>query len=108
MVARERKNFGLLNENGEEIGTFTGAQPRDAALKVANKDIKNIILREKSTKKLHFFKGERKQVPKPANSPAWLPAKIWKANVEKVGIKHLKYNELARNSRDAFKFPVKN
>ena len=42
MVARDKKNFGLLNENGEEIGTFTGAQPRDAALKVANKDVKNI------------------------------------------------------------------
>lgn len=107
MVARERKNFGLLNENGEEVGTFTGAQPRDAALKAANKDIKNITLREKGTKKLHFFRGERKLVLKPANSPAWLPAKIWKANVEKVGIKHLQYNELARNSRDSFKFPVK-
>jgi hypothetical protein len=107
MVARERKNFGLLNENGEEIGTFTGAQPRDAALKVANKDIKNIILREKGTKKLHFFKGGRKQVSKPANSPAWLPGKIWKANVEKVGIKHLQYNELARNPKEAFKFPAK-
>jgi hypothetical protein len=107
MVAREKKNYGLLNENGEEIGTFTGAQPRDAALKVANKDVKNIILREKGTKKLHFFKGERKQVARPENSPKWLPAKIWKASVEKVGIKHLEYNELARNPKEAFKFPAR-
>ncbi len=107
MVTREKKNFGLLNVNGEEIGTYTGAQPRDAALKVASKDIKSIILREKGTKKLHFFTGERKQVPKPANSPAWLPAKIWKSNVTKVGIKHLQYNELSRNPKDAFKFPEK-
>ena len=107
MVAREKKNFGLLNENGEEIGTFTGAQPRDAALKVANKNITKIILREKGTKKLHFSIGERKQVPKPANSPAWLPPMIWKASVEKVGIKHIQYNELDRNPKDSFKFPAK-
>ncbi len=107
MAARERKNFGLLNENGEEIGSFTGAQPRDAALKAASKGITSIILREKGTKRLHFFRGTRKQVPKPPNSPAWLPEKIWKANVEKVGVKHLQYNELARNPKDIFRFPAK-
>ncbi|HEY3274307.1 MAG TPA: non-histone chromosomal MC1 family protein, partial [Methanocella sp.] len=24
---REKRNFGLINEKGEEIGTFSGAQP---------------------------------------------------------------------------------
>ncbi|MEC8541599.1 MAG: non-histone chromosomal MC1 family protein [Candidatus Thermoplasmatota archaeon] len=28
-------------------------------------------------------------VDKPANGPAWLPDKIKKANVKKIGIKHL-------------------
>ncbi|MCD1293463.1 chromosomal protein MC1 [Methanocella sp. CWC-04] len=105
MVTREKKNYGLLNEKGEEIGTFTGAQPRDAALKVAGRGVKKIILREKGTKKLHFFIGERKNVPRPANSPSWLPEKIWKSNVKKVGIKHMEYNELARNEKEIFKFP---
>lgn len=107
MVTREKKNFGLLNEAGEEIGTFTGAQPRDAALKAASRGFTKIILREKGSKKLHFFMGERKQAPKPGNSPAWLPAKIWKSNVEKLGIKYMEYNELARNEKDTFKFPQK-
>jgi hypothetical protein len=105
MAEKERKNFGLINEKGEETGIFTGAQPRDAALKVANREEKNIILREKGTKKLHFFIGSRKQVPKPANSPAWLPAKIWKSNVQKVCVRHLEYNELEKNPKDLFKFP---
>lgn len=105
MVAREKKNFGLLNEDGEEIGTYAGVQPRDAALKVASRGIKKIILREKGTKKLHFFKGERKQVPKPASSPAWLPNMIWKSNVQKLEIRHLQYNELSRNAKDVFRFP---
>jgi hypothetical protein len=105
MVTREKKNFGLINEKGEEIGTFTGAQPRDAALKVAGRGVKSIILREKGSKKLHFFVGERKQVAKPKNSPKWLPDKIWKANVKKAGIKHMQYNELARNEKETFKFP---
>jgi hypothetical protein len=31
---------------------------------------------------VHIFTGERKQVKKPANAPAWMPAKIWKPIVE--------------------------
>ena len=86
---REKRNFGLINEKGEEVGTFSGAQPRDAALKVANRGVSNIVLREKGTKKVHIFTGERKQVKKPKNAPAWMPDKIWKPSAKKVGIEML-------------------
>jgi hypothetical protein len=38
---------------------------------------------------VHIFTGERKQVKKPADAPAWMPAKIWKPNVKKAGIEKL-------------------
>jgi hypothetical protein len=110
---RDKKNFGLIDENGEEVGTYCGAQPRDAALKAANRGVKNIILREKGTKKLHYFKGKRELVPAPANAPEWIKkaaaknqGKIFKANVEKSGTANLEYSELERNPKSLFKVPA--
>ena len=40
-------------------------QPRQAALKAANRGHTDIKLRERGTKKVHVFTGERKQVKKP-------------------------------------------
>ena len=111
--SRDKKNFGLINENGEEVGTYSGAQPRDAALKAANRGVTNIILREKGTKKLHYFKGKRELVPAPANAPEWIKkaasknqGKIFKANVEKAGTANLEYSELERNPKSLFKVPA--
>ena len=111
---REKRNFGLVNEKGEEIGTYTGAQPRDAALKVANRGINNIVLREKGTKKLHYFVGKRELVAVPKNAPAWIQeaakankGKIYKANVEKLGTAQLQYVKLERNEKALFKIPKK-
>jgi hypothetical protein len=111
---REKRNFGLVNEKGEEVGTFTGAQPRDAALKVANRGINNIVLREKGTKKLHYFTGKRELVAVPKNAPAWIQeaaksnkGKIFKANVEKLGTAQLQYVKLERNEKSLFKIPKK-
>ena len=111
--SRDKKNFGLINENGEEVGTYSGAQPRDAALKAANRGVTNIILREKGTKKLHYFKGKRELVPAPANAPEWIKkaasknqGKIFKANVEKAGTANLEYSELERNPKSLFKEPA--
>ncbi|MGA9138791.1 MAG: non-histone chromosomal MC1 family protein [Methanocella sp.] len=111
---REKRNFGLINEKGEEIGTFSGAQPRDAALKVANRGIGNIVLREKGTKKLHYFVGKRELVPVPKNAPAWIQdaakknrGKIFKANVEKLGTAQLQFVKLERNDKSFFKLPKK-
>jgi Non-histone chromosomal protein MC1 len=89
MGETEKRNFALRDAKGNEIGVFTGKQPRQAALKAANRGIKDIRLRERGTKKVHIFKGERKQVNKPKNAPAWMPAKIWKPVVKKVGVEKL-------------------
>ncbi len=89
MVEKETRTFVLRDAKGSENEIFRGKQPRQAALKAANRGIKDIRLRERGTKNVHMFTGERKQVEKPAGAPAWLPATIWKANVKKVGIEKL-------------------
>ena len=38
---------------------------------------------------MHVFNGWRQEVDKPANGPAWLPDRIVKSNVKKIGIEHL-------------------
>jgi hypothetical protein len=88
MTEKEARHFALRDTKGNENGIFTGKSPRQAALK-ANRGIKDIRLRERGTKKVHIFTGERKQVKKPAGAPAWMPATIWKPNVKKVGIEKL-------------------
>ena len=102
----------MINEKGEETGTYSGAQPRDAALKVANRGITSIVLREKGSKKVHYFLGKRELVPVPKSAPAWIKeaakdkgGKIYKANVEKLGTANLQYSELERNPRELFKLP---
>ncbi len=89
MAEKEARNFALRDAKGNEIGVFTGKQPRQAALKAANRGIKEIRLRERGTKKVHIFTGERKQVKKPASAPSWMPEKIWKPIVKKVGTEKL-------------------
>ncbi len=89
MAEKETRNFALRDAKGNEISVFTGASPRQAALKAANRGHTDIKLRERGTKKVHVFAGERKQITKPANAPAWMPAKIWKPNVKKVGTEKL-------------------
>lgn len=85
----EKRYFALRDENGNEIGIFAGKQPRQAALKAANRGHTKIKLRERGTKKVHVFEGKRKHVKKPANAPAWMPTKIWRPFVKKVGIEKL-------------------
>lgn len=85
MAEKEVRNFALRDKDGNEIGVFTGRSPRQAALKAANRGYIDIKLRERGTKKVHLFAGKRKQVKKPKNAPAWMPDKIWKPNVKKVG-----------------------
>ncbi len=91
----EIKNFILRNKNGSEDGVFTGRQPRQAALKAAHrfggsKDKPvEIRLRERGTKKIHIFKGWKEMINAPKNKPAWMPDKINKPFVKKVGIEKL-------------------
>jgi hypothetical protein len=83
------RNFALRDKDGNEIGVFTGKSPRQAALKAANRGYTDIQLRERGTKKVHIFTGERVQVDKPKGAPDWMPDKIWKPKVKKIGTEKL-------------------
>jgi hypothetical protein len=91
----ETKNFILRNKDGTESGVFTGHQPRQAALKAANriggtKDKPvEISLRERGAKKVHIFMGWKELVNAPKNKPVWMPDKINKPFVKKAGIENL-------------------
>jgi len=92
---KDKKNFALRNEKGVEEGVFSGRQPRQAALKAANrmngtkKKPVTLRLREKGTNKVHVFNGWTEKVPAPKNKPAWMPNKIKRAFVKKIGIEKL-------------------
>ena len=83
------RNFALRDRMENEIGVFTRKPPRQAALKAANRGYTDIQLRERETKKVHIFTGERVQMDKPKGAPDWMPDKIWKPKVKKMGIKKL-------------------
>ena len=89
MAEKEMRNFALRDMDGNEIGIFTGKAPRQAALKAANRGHTDIKRRERGTKKVHVFTGERVQVDKPKSAPAWMPDKIWKPKVKKVAVEKL-------------------
>jgi hypothetical protein len=89
MAEKETRNFALRDKEGNENGVFSGRSPRQAALKAANRGVKDIRLRERGTKKVHLFVGERVQVDKPKGGPAWMPDRIWKPKVKKTGIEKL-------------------
>ena len=92
IIIADARNFVLRDENGNEHGVFTGKQPRQAALKAANrgKGTKSkpeiIRLRERGTKKVHVFKGWKETVNAPENRPSWMPEKIDKPFVKKEKI----------------------
>ena len=94
--AKTARNYVLREKNGKVDGVFSGNQPRQAALKAANrsKGTKSnpveIRLRERGSKKVHIFKGWKQLVSAPKNKPKWMPDKINKPNVKKVGSEKLK------------------
>ncbi len=91
----EAKHFALRKKDGTESSVFSGRQARQAALKAANriggtKDKPvEIRLRERGAKKVHIFKGWKETVNAPKNKPAWMPDKISKPFVKKVGTETL-------------------
>lgn len=88
MATKDTRYFAL-RENGRETALFSGKAPRQAALKAANRGYTDIRLRERGTKKVHIFRGGKEVVDAPANRPAWLPARINKPWVKKVGVEKL-------------------
>ena len=86
----KKKNFVLLNNDNSDTNiVFSSRQPRGAALKAANREHTSIRLRERGTNRVHVFTGKREKVPAPANRPSWLPDKVWKATVKKVGVERI-------------------
>lgn len=85
----EKRFFVLRDTKGVESAVYSGRSPRQAALKAANAGLAEIKLRERGTKKIHIFKGSRKQIAKPEGAPEWMPDRVWKPNVQKVRIEHL-------------------
>jgi hypothetical protein len=89
------KKYYVLRK-GNKTCVFTGRSPRQAALKAAARGFAEIKLRERGrrnkdrTYTVHVFKGSVKKVDAPENRPEWLPAKIKKAVVSKVGIEKVK------------------
>ncbi len=82
--------YFVLQQNGKDSNhVFSGKQPRAAALKAAARGFKKIELRERGAKRIHIFEGTVKVVDAPPNAPSWMPAKVKKANVKKLGIKRL-------------------
>jgi len=83
-------------KKGKKSAIFTGRSPRQAALKAATRGIADIRLRERGrrnkdgTYTVHIFKGSTKVVSAPENRPSWLPARVKKPVVRKVGVERIK------------------
>lgn len=90
----EKKNYAFVDKSGNQH-IFTGRTPRQAALKAATRGFKNIRLRERGrrnkdgTYSIHVFKGSYDVVRAPADSPDWLPSRVKKPNVKKVGVERV-------------------
>jgi hypothetical protein len=95
----EKRNFTLRERTGTETGVFAGRTPRQAAMKVARRlepaqseqeaTPERIVLREKGTKKLHYYDGWAWEGDAPADKPDWMGERITKANVSKEGIAYV-------------------
>lgn len=98
-MARKRasRKYYKLRRGNREVATFTGRQPRQAALKAATRGHTDIKLRERGrrnrdgTYTVHVFRGSRKKVSVPESSRvSWLPTNVWKPVVKKVGIERVR------------------
>lgn len=92
---RAARKYYVL-KRGRKSAIFTGRSPRQAALKAATRGVSDIRLRERGrrnkdgTYTIHVFKGSTRVVSAPANRPRWLPAKVKKPVVRKVGVERVK------------------
>ena len=81
---------------GGKKHVFTGKSPRQAALKAAARGFGDVKLRERGrrnkdgTYTIHKFKGSVKVIDAPSNRPSWLPARVKKPIVRKVGVDRVK------------------
>ena len=56
---KETKNFALRNEDGNEIGVFTGSYPDGRHLKAANRGSYRYQVERTGNKEGHIFTGRR-------------------------------------------------
>lgn len=96
-----KRNFIVRGGPGEERSVFSGATPRQAALKAARRlrpsesenegrrEAAEIRLREKGTSKVHIYDAWAWKEEAPDEKPDWMPDEITEANVSKQGIEHL-------------------
>jgi len=92
-----RKKYYVLRKGSKDTEhVFTGASPRQAALKAATRGNTDIALRERGrrnkdgTYSVHAFKGGRVKSSAPKNAPKWMPKTIWKPTVKKIRVTHVK------------------
>jgi hypothetical protein len=99
MARRRRRSAAkkyYVLKRGRKTAIFTGRSPRQAALKAATRGISDIRLRERGrrnkdrTYSIHVFKGSVKTISAPSNRPSWLPARVKKPVVRKVGVQRVK------------------
>ncbi len=99
MMAKKRKKAArkyYIMKSGRKTAIFTGRQPRQAALKAATRGFTSIELRERGrrnkdgTYTIHKFKGKMKTIKLGDDRPDWLPEKVKKPIVKKVGIDRVK------------------
>lgn len=96
---KDKRNFALRDDSGEEESVFSGSTPRQAALKAARRldpadsedaaDPTDLRLREKGTHKVHIYEGWAWVEDAPDDKPNWMPGEITKGNVSKQGVEHL-------------------
>src|SRR5659263_586710 len=92
LIMAEIRNFVLREKNGKEEGVFTGHQPRQAALKAANrsKGTKSkqveLRLRERGTKKVHIYKGWKKSFEAQKKKPKGMPEKTKRPNEKRLSV----------------------
>jgi len=62
----EKRNYALRDAKGKEIGVFSGKQPRQAALKAANRGYKDIRLGREGLRRFIFslVSGNRHRNPR--------------------------------------------
>lgn len=64
-----KRNFVLLNQSGNKIGDYTGAEPSKAAKKAARRGEKTIFLRETGKKTIRAYKGSVKTETLKSDTP---------------------------------------
>lgn len=98
-MAEDKRYFALQTSEGNEDGVFTGAAPRQAALKAARRVVEpaedetaaeenptEIRLRERGTDDVHVYDAWTWSGEPQGGDPEWLPDTIVEANVSKKGV----------------------